>query len=390
MGGLPFEAIDSELADVIFLFALAAFALLAHVTQVSGWHRGMKAPFRSGTTDDSHAIRLSVVLPVRNEAGTLPRLLKDLTHQCHQPDEVLIVDDASEDGTQEAVMSCDWPFALRILDNPGRGKKAGLSAGIRAARQAWVVQVDADTRLGPQALATVAEEIAQHGEGFDMALLPLRLGHIAKGAPERRFDRLQALDFAAMQGWAVVAVDRNHPAMASGGGWVWRAKAFPHDALRPDIPSGDDVFSLAALIERGDRHRVGRITHAAAMVSAAPMPDLPSLLDQRIRWGAKSTHYPKALGEARKVALTVATVHAFGAALLVLAPKAGLAFWSVKSGVDMTYTARAGRAYGLLPPSRGEAALDLVALAVVHPLFIATTLLLMPFRTARWKGRRAT
>ena len=171
---------------------------------------------------------------------------------------------------------------------------------------------------------------------------------------------------------------------------VWRAEAFPHDALRPDIPSGDDVFSLAALIERGDRHRVGRITHAAAMVSAAPMPDLPSLLHQRIRWGAKSAHYPKALGEARRVALTVATVHGIGAALLVLAPKAGLAFWAIKSGVDMAYTARAGRAYGLLPPSRGQAALDLVTLAVVHPLFIATTLLLMPFRSARWKGRRAT
>ena len=374
---------------MIVLFALAALALLAHVMQVAGWHRGMQAPFRSGTVNDRPAIPLSVVLPVRNEADTLPRLLDDLAQQSHRPDEVLIVDDASEDGTREAVLGRDWPFELRILDSPGRGKKAGLSAGIRAARQAWVVQVDADTRLGPQALAAVAEDIAQHGDSLDMALLPLRLGHTATGVPNRRFDRLQALDFAAMQGWAVAAVDRTQAAMASGGGWVWRAAAFPHDALRPDIPSGDDVFSLAALIERGDRHRVGRIAHAAAMVSAAPMPDLPSLLHQRIRWGAKSAHYPKALGEARKVALTVAAVHGLGAALLVLAPVAGLAFWAVKSGVDMAYTARVGRAYGLLPASRGQAALDLVVLAVVHPLFIATTLLLMPFRTARWKGRRA-
>ena len=374
---------------MIVLFALAALALLAHVMQVAGWHRGMQAPFRSGTVNDRPAIPLSVVLPVRNEADTLPRLLDDLAQQSHRPDEVLIVDDASEDGTREAVLGRDWPFELRILDSPGRGKKAGLSAGIRAARQAWLVQVDADTRLGPQALAAVAEDIARHGDSLDMALLPLRLGHTATGAPNRRFDRLQALDFAAMQGWAVAAVDRTQAAMASGGGWVWRAAAFPHDALRPDIPSGDDVFSLAALIERGDRHRVGRIAHAAAMVSAAPMPDLPSLLHQRIRWGAKSAHYPKALGEARRVALTVAAVHGLGAALLVLAPVAGLAFWAVKSGVDMAYTARAGRAYGLLPASRGQAALDLVVLAVIHPLFIATTLLLMPFRTARWKGRRA-
>ena len=389
MVGLPFEGIGGELTVVMVLLALAAFALLAHVIQVTSWHRGMKAPFQTGTVNDHPATCLSVVLPVRNEADTLPRLLTDLAGQSHRPEEVLIVDDASEDGTREVLLGRDWPFALRILDNPGRGKKAGLSAGIRAAQHAWVVQVDADTRLGRHALAAVAAHIAQHGDRLDMALLPLRLGHTAAGAPDRRFDRLQALDFAAMQGWAVAAVDRGQPAMASGGGWVWQAAAFPHDALRPDIPSGDDVFSLAALIERGDQHRVGRIAHAAAMVSAAPMPDLPSLLHQRIRWGAKSAHYPKALGEARRVALTVAAVHGFGATLLVLEPKAGLVFWAVKSGVDMAYTAQAGRAYGLLPQERGQATLDLLALAVVHPLFIATTLLLMPFRAARWKGRRA-
>ena len=171
---------------------------------------------------------------------------------------------------------------------------------------------------------------------------------------------------------------------------MWRAAAFPHDQLRPELPSGDDVFSLAALIERGDQARVGRIAHRAAMVSARPMATLSELVHQRVRWGAKSIHYPRALSEARRVAWTVALVHAAGLALLVGSPWVGLAFWAVKSAGDMAYTAQVGRTYRLFSGGLWHRSVDLLWLAVLHPVFIATTLLLMPFRTARWKGRPAT
>ena len=113
------------------------------------------------------------------------------------------------------------------------------------------------------------------------------------------------------------------------------------------------------------------------------------LLDQRIRWGAKTT-YPAALKEARRVAWTVSLVHLCGAILLVLNPSAGLAFWGIKSAADMAYTHQVGRAYNVLPRNRAKALGDLLALALTHPLFIATTLLLMPVRNVRWKGRPAT
>ncbi|MEC8597182.1 MAG: glycosyltransferase, partial [Bacteroidota bacterium] len=198
---------------------------------------------------------LTVVLPVRNEADTLPRLLADLAAQSQLPAEVIVVDDASEDGTMEAVKaSGPFPFPLRILTNPGIGKKAGLSLGIREARFEWVVGIDADARIGTEALAAITDGLAQPRDPWDMVLLPLRIARQAQGTAGDMLTRLQALDFAAMQGWAVAAVLRGRPAMASGGGWIWRRDAFPHDQLRPELPSGDDVFSLAALIERGDGH----------------------------------------------------------------------------------------------------------------------------------------
>ena len=89
------------------------------------------------------------------------------------------------------------------------------------------------------------------------------------------------------------------------------------------------------------------------------------------------------------MAWTVAAVHAAGLALLVIAPVAGLLFWGVKSAADMAYTARVGRMYGLLPQSPMAALGSLFLLAVTHPVFVATTLLVMPLRTGRWKGRPA-
>ena len=177
--------------------------------------------------------------------------------------------------------------------------------------------------------------------------------------------------------------------MASGGAWIWRASAFPHDGLRPDIASGDDVFSLAALLERGDGKRIGWCGQRNAMASAATMPDFAGLLDQRIRWGAKATAYPKALSEARRVAMTIAAVHLSGLLLIPWAPAAALVFWTAKALIDMAYTHRVGQLYGLFdgigPSARWG---NLLLLAVVHPIFIITTLVLMPFRKVQWKGRK--
>ncbi|MCH1582118.1 MAG: glycosyltransferase [Flavobacteriales bacterium] len=378
-------------------FLLLAFVPLAwHGWQISGWsHRFKTAWSRTDSGKVSPPVltaycdNITVVLPVRNEVVNLPNLLLDLAAGRQLPAGVIIVDDASEDGTLDAVQQLTTlPFPVRTMANPGRGKKPGLSTGIRATQTTWVVQVDADVRMGHDFISAIAERLASTGEQTDMMLLPLRLADCAGRAPNKRFARLQALDFAAMQGWAVAAVQRQRPAMASGGAWVWRSSAFPHDELKPELASGDDVFALSALIKRGDARRVGWCGDPRAMASAGTMPDLQSLLDQRIRWGAKSAAYPRSLSEARRVASVVAAVHVFGLVLLCLNPLAGGVYWTIKSGIDMAYTHQVGTAYGLFDGlSRLQRAQDLLLLAFVHPLFIITTLILMPFRKAQWKGR---
>jgi len=86
-------------------------------------------------------MRVSVVVPVRNEEGSLGALLDSLLGQTVPPDEVLLADGGSSDDTVALARSYA-DRGVRLLEigpaYPGRGR----NAGIRAARNDWVALTD--------------------------------------------------------------------------------------------------------------------------------------------------------------------------------------------------------------------------------------------------------
>lgn len=106
---------------------------------------------------DAEAIRLSVVLPVFEEAEYIGGLIDDLTRFLEgqgESFEVVAVDDGSSDGTLEALKACSVRHrqlvVVRHLVNRGNG--ASLRTGIRAARGEIVVTMDADGQHRPEHL----------------------------------------------------------------------------------------------------------------------------------------------------------------------------------------------------------------------------------------------
>jgi len=105
----------------------------------------------------SAAVRLSIVVPVFNERGTLPELLGRV-RAVALPKEVIVVDDCSTDGSrewlQELVAAGGWgdgPDAgLRVLFHErNRGKGAAVRTGLAAVRGDIVVIQDADLEYDP-------------------------------------------------------------------------------------------------------------------------------------------------------------------------------------------------------------------------------------------------
>lgn len=97
---------------------------------------------------------IAVVATVFNERASLPRLLQSLREQSLQPDEVVIVDAGSTDGTWELLQGWQegWPL-VRALQARGVGRSEGRNIGFRAAVSSWIAVTDAGVVLDRHWLA---------------------------------------------------------------------------------------------------------------------------------------------------------------------------------------------------------------------------------------------
>lgn len=90
---------------------------------------------------------LSVLMPVRNGAGTIGFALQDILHGVAETDEVLVVNDGSEDGTADLLRSAAASDSrLRVVDSGGVGLVGALNLGLNEAAHRIVARADADDR----------------------------------------------------------------------------------------------------------------------------------------------------------------------------------------------------------------------------------------------------
>jgi len=105
---------------------------------------------------NTHNPSVSVIIPARNEEHTLPNLLSSLSGQLSSEDEVIVVDDHSEDGTK-AVAEENGVKVLESLPIPEGwlGKTWACHQGARIAAGEILVFLDADTVLEKNGLKNI-------------------------------------------------------------------------------------------------------------------------------------------------------------------------------------------------------------------------------------------
>ena len=101
---------------------------------------------------------ISIIIPSRNEEHTLPNLLQSLEGQLSLEDEVIVVDDHSEDRTK-AVAEKSGVRVLESLPTPGGwiGKTWACFQGAKMASGEILVFLDADTVLEDNGLKNIIE-----------------------------------------------------------------------------------------------------------------------------------------------------------------------------------------------------------------------------------------
>jgi glycosyltransferase involved in cell wall biosynthesis len=111
-----------------------------------------------GRTEDGTAtVPVTVVVPVRNGADLAEECLASVL--ASRPDEVIVVDGGSTDGTLDVVRR----LGLRVVQDSGRGPAAARMLGARAARNQVVVLLDIDVVLPRGELARWYDEFLAGG-----------------------------------------------------------------------------------------------------------------------------------------------------------------------------------------------------------------------------------
>jgi dolichol-phosphate mannosyltransferase len=137
---------------------------------------------------------LSVIIPVLDEAESLPQLARELHRvaDTHGYDmQTIFVDDGSTDGTWRMIcdLAADDPRILGIRLRRNFGKAAALSAGFHAAEGDPIVTIDGDLQDDP---AEIAALLAKLDDGYDVVSGWKRERHDPwqKVLPSRIFNRL--------------------------------------------------------------------------------------------------------------------------------------------------------------------------------------------------------
>jgi len=165
-------AMQLEVSTILFYFFLSAVGL-----QVVYWLffiLGMLHLQSPQEVDKSKLPGISVIVAAKNELLNLKELIPALMAQDHPDYEVIIINDRSDDGTDEFLLKEEQKYdklkALHIYDLPDHisGKKYAITLGIKAAKNKQVLLTDADCR--PNTDSWVAKMASGFGGSTDIVL----------------------------------------------------------------------------------------------------------------------------------------------------------------------------------------------------------------------------
>jgi succinoglycan biosynthesis protein ExoA len=112
---------------------------------------------------------VSVVMPVRNEAGFMTLLLQQVLAQDYPTDrlEIIVADGMSDDGTRQILAD----FAARhpqvqVIDNPGRIVSTGLNAAVARSRGEIVVRIDGHAEVPDDFIRQGVKLLQEHPEAW--------------------------------------------------------------------------------------------------------------------------------------------------------------------------------------------------------------------------------
>lgn len=95
-------------------------------------------------------IPVSIIIPAYNAKNTIYECLDSIYQQSSQPEEIIVVDDGSHDGTSKIILS-NFPGVI-VLQQNNQGAPSARNKGAERSTQPYLLFVDSDMKLHPRML----------------------------------------------------------------------------------------------------------------------------------------------------------------------------------------------------------------------------------------------
>ncbi|CAM4036488.1 glycosyltransferase [Flavobacterium antarcticum] len=362
---------------LFFIMTVYAFFILLLAKGIK------KVPYFT-TEYQSPQTKFTVIVPFRNEAKFLPELLNSISELNYPTDlfEVILVDDASNDGFQIANYNFDYTV-LQNIRKSNSPKKDAIETAIHEAKYSWIITTDADCLVPENWLKTLDSFIRENE-------VEMVVGVVSYQTNEDFLHHFQLLEMVSLQGATIGSFGIAQPFMCNGANFAYSKNLFQTLNGFEDsnhIASGDDVFLLQKALYSKDFgiSKIGYLKSHDYLVLTDPCFTLKSLMHQRIRWASKATAYKTVF--AKILALSVflgnlSIVFGFIFCLFGIIP-----FWDwyllfgIKISVDFVLQYQTGK---FIQPRQIRYYL---LSTLLYPFFSVGVALLSFWGKYEWKGR---
>lgn len=246
--------------------------------------------------------RFSIIIPFRNEAENLPRLIKSINALNYSKElfEVILIDDDSDDDSVEIINDSLKGFDgdqlnISIISNERKTnspKKDAISIAVKHAKNDWIITTDADCILPIYWLDSFDEYIQKNDANCIAA-------PVTYFETSNFLNTFQLLDLMSLQGATIGGFGIQKPFLCNGANFAYTKELF--EDLNGfegnwNTASGDDIFLLEKAAKKYPK-QLHYLKCQQSIVLTQSQPSWKTLISQRVRWAAKTSAYNNWFGK---------------------------------------------------------------------------------------------